>query len=198
MAWTAPMTFVANTALTAAQLNTHLRDNLLETSAATATTAGDLVYADAANSMGSRLAIGGAGAFLVSSGSAPVWRLPVDDNVAATLTTSSTSYAGTAPEVTVTTGTDALVVMSCHMEVASGGVRCMVSYAVSGASTIAADDFRGFGTQSQDANDPNILGACVYVSNLTAGSNTFTMQYRVTSGAATGTFLNRRIAVIPF
>ena len=43
------------------------------TAAATVTTAGDLFYADAATSMGSRLAIGAANKPLVSSGKAPTW-----------------------------------------------------------------------------------------------------------------------------
>ena len=59
--------------VTAALLNPHIRDNLLETSAATVTTAGDLAYADAANSMGSRLAIGAAETILTSTGTAPAW-----------------------------------------------------------------------------------------------------------------------------
>lgn len=73
MAWTTPKTFAASDILTAAELNTHVRDNLREVCAATATTAGDIVYADAANSMGSRLAIGAADKVLVSNGSAPTW-----------------------------------------------------------------------------------------------------------------------------
>jgi hypothetical protein len=57
MAWTAPRTWVAGEVLTAALLNTHLRDNILETTPATVTTAGDVVVADAANSI-KRIALG--------------------------------------------------------------------------------------------------------------------------------------------
>lgn len=57
MAWTAPRTWTTGELVTAALMNAHLRDNLLETSAAAATTAGDLTYADGANSM-ARLAKG--------------------------------------------------------------------------------------------------------------------------------------------
>lgn len=39
MAWTAPLTAALNGTLTAAQFNTHVRDNLLETEAAKATAA---------------------------------------------------------------------------------------------------------------------------------------------------------------
>lgn len=72
MAWTA-RTWVTGETVTAAKMNT-LRDDLLRTSAATVTTAGDITYANAANSMGSRLAIGTAGFLMGSDGSAPVWR----------------------------------------------------------------------------------------------------------------------------
>jgi len=64
---------VTGETVTAALLNTHIRDNLLETSAATVTTAGDIAFADAANSMGSRLAIGADNTTLISNGSAPTW-----------------------------------------------------------------------------------------------------------------------------
>src|SRR3972149_2928849 len=57
MAWTAPRTWVAAEILTAALLNTHLRDNLLETGPAKVTTQGDLLYATAANAL-TRLAKG--------------------------------------------------------------------------------------------------------------------------------------------
>jgi len=57
MAWTAPRTWVAAEILTAALLNTHLRDNLLETGPAKVTTQGDLLYATAANAL-ARLAKG--------------------------------------------------------------------------------------------------------------------------------------------
>ena len=78
MAWTAPRTWVTGETVTAALMNVHLRDNLLETSAAAVTTAGDITYADAANSM-TRLGIGGAGVVLTSDGSTPSWDANVFD-----------------------------------------------------------------------------------------------------------------------
>ncbi len=78
MAWTAPRTWVTGEIVTAALMNSAIRDNLLETSASTVTTAGDIVFADAANSMGSRLAIGANDKVLVSDGSVPSWGDPPD------------------------------------------------------------------------------------------------------------------------
>ena len=69
MAWTAPRTWVAAETLTAALLNTHVRDNLLESAPAKVTTKGDLVVATAANSL-TRLAVGSNGAVLVSDSAA--------------------------------------------------------------------------------------------------------------------------------
>lgn len=69
MAWTAPRTWVAAETLTAALLNTHVRDNLLEAAPAKVTTKGDLTVATAANSI-SRLAVGTNGAVLVSDSAA--------------------------------------------------------------------------------------------------------------------------------
>ena len=50
MAWTTPRTWVTGETVTAALLNTHVRDQFRETSPFTVTTAGDISYADAANS----------------------------------------------------------------------------------------------------------------------------------------------------
>jgi len=72
MAWTTPRTWVAAEVPTAAILNTHIRDNLAATEAGVATTAGDLVYASAANTL-ARLAKGTSGMFLRVAGGLPAW-----------------------------------------------------------------------------------------------------------------------------
>jgi hypothetical protein len=176
-----------------------LRDNLLETSAATVTTAGDLTYADAANSMGSRLAIGSANSIMVSTGSAPVWRTIQRAFVATSQGTTSTTYTDlttTGPEVVATTGTDAIVIIGGGASNGTAGSGFRMSYAVSGASTVSADDARAWGAVSSAASDVMRSGMLFAVGGLTAGSNTFTAKYRaITSGTAT--FQDRRITVIP-
>ena len=74
MAWTAPRTWVPGELVTAALLNVHLRNNLLATLAAIVTTAGDIGYATAANTL-SRLAIGTARQQLATNAgaTAPEW-----------------------------------------------------------------------------------------------------------------------------
>ena len=74
MSWTAPRTWVASEVVTASLMNTHVRDNLLETAVAKVTTQGDLVYATGANAL-ARLAKGTAYQVLrMNSGAtAPEW-----------------------------------------------------------------------------------------------------------------------------
>lgn len=63
MAWTTPRTYTTGELVTAAILNTHVRDNLLETAPAKVTTAGDIIVATGANEI-KRLGIGGAASLL--------------------------------------------------------------------------------------------------------------------------------------
>jgi hypothetical protein len=57
MAWTLPKTWAANEVVSASLLNTHVRDNMLETAPAKMTTAGDIVIATGANAI-ARLGLG--------------------------------------------------------------------------------------------------------------------------------------------
>ena len=57
MAWSAPMTAVANSTFTAAQFNQYVRDNLNETAPALATAAGSYFAADGINSIAERRAV---------------------------------------------------------------------------------------------------------------------------------------------
>ena len=171
------------------------------------TTAGDLVYADAANSMGSRLAIGAATTYLVSDGSAPVWRAVANDSSVGSGTFAETSYtkldSGAAAdtfaselEVTVTTGTVALVLFKSILANDTAGSLTALSYSVSSATTVAADDGHSIHYESSNANDQVELGGFDLRTGLTAGSNVFTLEARVT--ADDGTITRPEIAVIAF
>ena len=59
MAWTTPRTWTTGEIVTAAYMNTHVRDNLLETSPAKITTTGDLIVGNGPNAL-KRLGIGSA------------------------------------------------------------------------------------------------------------------------------------------
>lgn len=71
MTWTAPRTWVTTELVTSSQLNTHVRDNLLETAPAKVTTKGDSVWSTGANAI-VRLSVGSNGQMLIAdSGSTP-------------------------------------------------------------------------------------------------------------------------------
>jgi hypothetical protein len=182
MAWTAPMTAVANTPFTAAQFNTHVRDNLLETAPGKAT-AGVTT-----------------GSHIVKSGTNQIaFRTASSASVNTQQSTSSTSYTNLStngPAVTVTTGTRALVIINCSL-LNNSSNSSFASFAVTGATSISAvDDYAirhrdGTGTSGEEQ-----MSRAHFFTSLTAGSNTFTMKYRVIAG--TGSFDNREIIVIPF
>jgi len=69
-----------------------------------------------------------------------------------------------------------------------------MSYGITGATTDAAIDNRGI--QLQSAGGQRIGGTFFHSAILTAGTNTFTAKYRV-STSGTGTWSDRRLMVIP-
>lgn len=182
MAWTAPMTAVANTAFTAAQFNTYVRDNLLETAPAKATVSGSLIVGNGLNSIAERI--------------------PSNQFITTAETTSSTSYtdlATTGPSITVTTGTKVLIALGAAISrtsaSATGSVR--MSVATSGATTLSASDASCLAKIGWvDGNESITASKVIMITGLTAGSNTFTAKYRVSSGV--GTFDDRHLIVLPF
>jgi|DEB19_MinimDraft_3_1074340.scaffolds.fasta_scaffold05340_8 hypothetical protein len=117
--------------------------------------------------------------------------------VATQQTTTSVTYtdlATSGPAVTVTTGTKVLVIISAgEMRNQNSSGECDMSFAVSGATTIAAADATSVGITSAASNE-TFRPTGAFVITVTAGSNTFTAKYRV--GGGTGIFANRRISVI--
>lgn len=177
MAWTSPMTFTASV-LTAAQLNTYLRDNLNETAPAKATAAGQIFVSTGVNAIAART--------------------PAQQYIITSESTTSLTYANLAtvgPAVTVVTGTSALVAVTARMENSTGTAQSVMSYAVSGATTIAADDYGSAWFQSDSASQRARISAFNLETGLTPGSNTFTAKYR--AGSNTATFVHRTITVIP-
>lgn len=113
-------------------------------------------------------------------------------------TTTSTTYAGllagTGPAVTVTTGTRALAFVTAFVSSNSIGQKSWTGCAVSGATTIAAADGDATEFQVYGSNAEHRSTATILFKTLTAGSNTFTMQYRVSAG--TSTYADRALTVI--
>lgn len=175
MVWSAPMTAVANSVFTAAQFNQFVRDNLNETAPAKATTAGTHFAATGLNSIAERtLAAALEGA---------------NEGTASTV---YTNLATAGPAVTVTTGPVAVVMLYASI-INSAANASFMSFEVTGATSLGPTDNFAVGNTG---TSPVRASAAFIVGGLTPGSNTFTTRYRAAAG--TGTFDDRRIAVIPF
>ena len=134
----------------------------------------------------------------IYNGAAWVCVTDVGANTPAQGTTTSLSFTaslsgspGTNPSVTVATGTTALVSVKSSSGTNNAGYTAFTGVAVSGATTKAAttdDCVMAYGNPTFHQ-----IGVTYVITGLTAGTNTFTIQYSVNSG--TGTFQTRAIAV---
>lgn len=117
--------------------------------------------------------------------------------VATTETTTTTASYGdlttVGPAVTVTTGTHAIVMISFQGSNNTGSDGCLMSFAISGATTLAAADNNSACVISTSTNSGSTI---ITLSGLTAGSNTFTAKYKALTGG-TASFMRRNITVIP-
>lgn len=114
-------------------------------------------------------------------------------------TTNSTSYVttltgdATAISVTLVTGTSALLTLSNSFILPAAGTNVFMTISVSGATTIAAGDTNGFLITTPGSNYYTGSSRTYVLSGLTAGTNTFTLNYKV--GANTATFIHRSLVV---
>ena len=122
---------------------------------------------------------------------------PQTANVPTSQSTASTSYtdlATTGPAVTIATGTTALVTISALMYANTAPNDIFMTFAVSGATTIAASSNEAYRISTAAAT-----GACYSrtykFTGLTAGNNTFTCKYKI-AGGANGNFQDRDITVV--
>jgi hypothetical protein len=179
MAWSTNKTWSPGEDLTADDMNQYVRDQLDETAPGIATAPGRLIVTDAAHSL--------------------VERVPSSASVATSETTASTSYTGlatTGPNISaVTSGTTAMIWISCDMANNTAGARCHMSVSVTGASAEDPHDATSLTYESSNANDRLAASYMIFFVGLTPGSNTFNSKYHVSAG--TGTFLRRTIVVLP-
>ena len=209
MAWTDPNTYIAGAILTAAQLNA-MQANALAggpiyaTEAARTTAIPSPFEGQRAYITGSTVAAATGlvtavptGIQTIYNGAAWVCVTPVGADTVTTGTTTSTSYTatltsgGTNPSVTISTGTTALVTFTAIMNSSVGGVGVLSALAVSGATTVAASD--NYSVSGELTNFSMCATSFVF-TGLTAGTNTFTMNYRINT-AGTLTALRRRLIV---
>lgn len=179
MAWTAPMTAVAGATFSAAQFNQHVRDNLNETAPAKATAASQLFVSTGANAI--------------------TTRVPTQASIPTSETTTSAAYADLAtvgPRITVTTGTIAFVWFAAAHAHSATDNETACSVAVSGASTVAASNAWQHSVDGITAGNFVRGGSFHIFTGLTAGSNIFTMKYRL-GVSGTATFRDRELGVLP-
>jgi len=173
------------------------------------TTLGDIEYRSSTANTNTRLGIGTTGQVLSVSGGVPAWSTPASpalgsatNRVDTEQSTSSTSYTGltTAQSVTLTTGTKVLVLISTFLDKSGDNAGAAASYAISGATTTAVSDAWSTSIFFPTAADWRGQFTVASYQTVTAGSNTFTMQFKMlTSGGLTGgvvKFKNREITVI--
>lgn len=181
MTWTSPMTAVDNSGFTASLYNANIRDNLLLTAPAKATTASRVFNVTAAN------------------------QIHQTEIAAHEVTTSQSTTSGTytnltttGPTVTVNiVGQQAMVWFTCQLDQDTTDMQAAAAIEVSGASSYVADNARCCVTRDgMPSGNPIQLMASYLFDPLSEGSTTFTAKYR-TGGLGTATFSNRRLIVWP-
>lgn len=178
MAWTAFPTLTDGQILTGAHMQI-VQANFAETAPGKASGSGNYFSTSGANSIAERT---------IGHGQ--------DTSVD---TTTSTSYGdltgGPGPACTITTGSKAIVFLSCSQQSSTVGALTAMSCDISGATTTASTDNAAVRHTSATAS-ANMTGSVVAFYTVTPGSNTFTAKYKTSAG--TGTFGSRRILVLPF
>lgn len=179
MAWSTPLTASASSPLTASQWNASVRDNLNETAPAKFTASGQFFASTGAN-----------------AGAARTPGRASDNSVDTTTSTSFTDLASAGPALTVTSGSKALIAIHCRLVNNTAGAISSAGWAVSGATTLAASDDLAVAEEASAASDNAWQSGVWLFTGLNAGSNTFTMKYKVSAG--TGSFGARSLSIIPF
>lgn len=183
MAWTTPMTAVANTPMTASLYNTYIRDNLNQCAPALAGTAGDVFVVQGANDIATVT--------------------PQFASVTTSESTTSTSYTDlstSGPSVTFSSGVygqQAMVWIACDIDNNTANAQSVATVEVTGASTYSASITRcAIVRDALAANSPCGMMATYLFDPISRNrSVTFTMKYR--AGSGTATFANRRMFVWP-
>ena len=132
------------------------------------------------------------GVTTIYNGSVWVCTTPVFANTGSQGTTSAGVYSaslsgspGTNPSVTLVTGTTALIWMSVEAQGPAANI-FLSSLAISGATTQAATDENAIRVRNSSFQDT--YARSYIATGLTAGTNTFTYNYRTSAGTATVAF----------
>lgn len=114
-----------------------------------------------------------------------------------TTSTSFTDLTTPGPAVTVTVGANGILLIGLGgaLQNSTSGAESHMSFALSGANTLAASDANDITLQAAAANQFIRAGRVVMLTGLSAGSTVVTSKYRVS--ANTGTFTNRMVWAVP-
>ena len=115
----------------------------------------------------------------------------VGTTTSASFTATLAGSPGTNPSVTLVTGTTAVISLGCLLY-PNVGVNIYMGVAVSGAGTVAAGS--PWYAHSSAANVAATSGRTSLITGLTAGTNTFTLQYQ-SDGSHTATYQDRTLVV---
>jgi hypothetical protein len=199
MAWSDPGEFISGQILTAAQMNSVREAMFLGQATFTNEAARDAAipatgitlqegmraYLSAATEpSGTGMTI--TGITTVYDGAAWTTISPITGLVTTSQVTSSTSYqdlATVGPTVVLRTGTSALVTVSATIDTAAASRGGTMSFAVSGATTIAAIDDNSVFNFSNSGQSFAAVSRTFLLTGLTAGVNTFTSKYKQQGGA---------------
>jgi hypothetical protein len=181
MAWTVPRTWIPEDVLTAPILNQQIRDNLLETEVAKATSAGRLLTTNGQNAV-SMIA-------------------PAEVTSATAVTTTSTTPVSLAggPSTTMTHNGAVLILFGARMRITAGTgtdttyVTCGPD--ISGTNTVPALVSASVRVAATDSAMNRLCGHVIHYGS--PGTDTIELKYWVSGGGITGEFANRQLLVWP-
>lgn len=136
-----------------------------------------------------------AGAALFNAGRPRIARSATVSTDESTASTSYVDLATVGPSVTLVTGTTAIVTLGAQEYETVINFSALISVAVSGATTLAASDTNASSVTATVASARVANYISFVLTGLTAGTNTFTMKYRVENASNTYHYENRRIMV---
>jgi hypothetical protein len=187
MAWSPPMTAVANSTFSDVEYNRYIRDNLLETAPGRVVAAGQYFTTYKTNGI--------------------AYRQIASDTLSGSVNTTSSTYVnlGTGPSVTTSVGGSgmAMVWYSAEMNNTLANNQVMFSVAITGATFVPAtgtpvepgDRYRVVIDGRSSSAGEREYGFHLF-KNLKSGTHTFRMQYAI-GGGGTGTYTNRHLVVMP-